>query len=138
MGTSETSLEEADHNSFLIIYCPALNALASDPQTACEAMGNNNTPWEIQDELVSYAYLANSEALALDLEQRAGMLKLAEELKRLPPEAIAPAGAIMTSPTGCLEAMLHPAWKPLRLQAAGLAELLEPAFDRSEDFFYPD
>ena len=130
--------EEADHNCFWTIYQPALIALASDPQTACDAMGNYNAPWEIQDELINYGYLANSKALALDAEQRDGMLKLAEELKLLPSEAIAPVGAIMTSPAGCLQAMQHSAWKPLRTQAVRLAELLEPAFDRSEDFFYPD
>jgi len=136
MDNSE--LEELDHNNFLRIYGLALHALASDPQTACEAMGNDNTPLEIQDELVNYAYLANSETLELDPEQREGMLNLAEELKRLPPEAIAPPGAIMTSHAGCVQAMRHRAWEPLRDQAAVLAELLEPAFDRSEDFLDPD
>ena len=136
--TDHIDSREADHNCFLTIYWPALNALASDPQTACEATGNYNTPWEIQDELVNYGYLANSEALALDAEQRDGMLKLAEELKLLPPDAIAPQGAIMTSPAGCLQAMQHPAWEPLRRQAVYLAEILEPAFDRTEDFIYPD
>jgi len=131
-------LENADHNSFWSIYQTALNALASDPMTACEAMGNYNTPWEIQHDIMDYTYLRDSAALALDEDQRAGMLLLDEGLRMLPPEAIAPPGALMTSHDGCLQAMRHPAWEPLRQHAVRLAELLEPAFDRTEDYLHSD
>jgi hypothetical protein len=130
--------EEDDHGSFKSWYQTALNALASDPQTACEAMGNYNTPWEIQQDIMDFSYLRNSLALALDEEQRTGMFLLEEGLRHLPLDAIAPPGALMTSHEGCLQAMRHPAWEPLRQQAVRLAELLEPAFDRTEDYFHPD
>jgi hypothetical protein len=132
--TDEISLEEADHTSFHLIYLTALNALASDPKAACDAKGNYNTAWEIQDELTSYSYLANSEILDFDSAQRIGMLKLADELKVIPSEAIAPPGANMGSAAGCLLAMQHPAWVPLRMRAKHLLEILGPAIVRNRKF----
>lgn len=126
-----SSRDEDDRNAFLTIYQPALNALASEPETACAVMGNANTPWQIQDEVGSYAYLADSRALALDDEQREGIRRLADGVKSLPPDAIAPEN-------GCVRAMRHPAWAPLRKEALLLAELLEPVFDRVEDELYED
>jgi hypothetical protein len=129
------SQEEIDHGNFHTIYWWTLKALAEEPKAACDAKGNYNTPWEIQDELVNYAYLATSAALAFDATQRNGMLKLAEELKSLPREAIAPEGVNMQSAAGCLQAMQHPAWQPPRMRARHLLEALAPAFERSEAYW---
>ena len=125
-----------DHDTFFSIYQNALNALASEAEVACDAMGEVNVPWQIQDEIGSHAWLADSPALGLDDEQRDGIKQLALAVKALPPEAVAPPGAYMESTEGCLKAMRHPAWAPLRREAARLAELLEEAFDRSDDFLH--
>jgi hypothetical protein len=130
--------EDADRHNFWVVYRTALNALAGDPESACEAMGNHNAPWEIQHDIMDYADLSDSEALALGEDQRTGIFLLDEGLRQLPADAIAPAGALMTSREGCLQAMCHPAWEPLRQQAVHLAALLEPAFDRTKNYFYPD
>ena len=100
--------------------------------------GRRHERQKLQDEVGSHAWLADSPALALDDEQRDGIRRLAAAVKALPPQAVAPPGAYMESSAGCLQAMRHPAWAPLRREAAQLAEQLEEAFNASEDFLYPD
>lgn len=133
-----TRVEEDDLNAFVTIYQDALHALASDPQTACEAMGNDNAPWEIRDGVGSHAYLADSPVLALTAEQADAMRRLAAGVKALPEAAIAPGDVATTGRTACVTAMRHPAWVPLRTEAAELADMLEEAFAQSEDRLYGD
>jgi hypothetical protein len=137
---SFASDEEHDlfENSFFY-YVKALLILSHNADTQCEEMGNYNTPWEIQADVgTSGIYLIRPAASYLTWEQTEKIVELSAALKALPREAIAPIGMLMTSHAGCLYAMNHPAWEPLRERAKELLVLLESAIKRNQAYFSGD
>lgn len=125
-------------NSFYY-YVKALRVLSHDAETQCAEMGNYNTPWEIQDDVGTYGlYLTRPAASYLTWEQTEKIVELSTSLKALPREAINPVGMLMISHAGCIYAMNHPAWEPLRENAKKLLGLLEPAIERNEAYFQAD
>jgi hypothetical protein len=117
-------------------YVKALHVLSHDAETQCEEMGNYNTPWEIQHDVGEAGlYLIKPKECYLTGEQTEKIAELSAALLALRKEAIAPTGMLMTSHAGCIYAMSHPAWEPLREGARRLLELLEPAVRKNVAYF---
>jgi hypothetical protein len=113
-------------------FVQALQVLAQDALTQCEAMGNYNVAWELKDNLLRGAYLLNypSSARLID-EQRRGILDLMAGLESVPSTEL-PAGPNLQDN---LAAMNHASWEPLRKQAAQLLKLLAPATEECNRYF---
>jgi hypothetical protein len=71
----------------------------------------------------------------LSWEQAEKIVDLVAALRRLPKEALSVPHIKMTGHVGCITAMGHPAWEPIRKEAAQLLVLLEPAIKRNEAYF---
>jgi hypothetical protein len=130
----EVDQVEADHMSFQI-FSQCLRALSYDAAAACDEMGNYNSAGEIWYELTSsFPYVSDLPTIRLSDEQRIALGALASKLREVPSEAMAPGGVMPTSRAACVIAMKHPAWVPLREQAAKLVKMLEPAIQRNQEF----
>jgi hypothetical protein len=137
MASEEMDDHEVFENTFFY-FTKALRVLSSDAATQCEDMGNYNTPWEIQRDTTSGGLGSlRLSAPYLSWEQAEKIVDLVAALRRLPKEALSvPVPHMkMTGHVGCITAMNHPAWEPLRKEAAQLLVLLEPAIKRNEAYF---
>ncbi len=135
MASEDMDLQEDFHNSFLY-FVKALRVLSHDARMQCEEMGNHNTPWEIKDNASSHGLASlRMSALYLSWEQAEKIVDLVAALRRLPKEAISVPHMKMTSHVGCITAMNHPAWEPLRKEAEQLLVQLEPAIERNQAYF---
>lgn len=136
MASEETDARDEFENCFLH-FVDALRVLSHGALEQCEEMSNYNTPWEIQRD-ISGGGLGSLRLSAqyLTWDQAEKILDLVAALRRLPHEAIAVPHMNMTSHAGCVTAMNHPAWEPLRKEAAQLLQLLEPAIQRNDAYFH--
>lgn len=99
-------------------------------------MGSYNTPWEIQRDTTSGGLGSlRLSARYLSWEQAEKIVDLVAGLRRLPKEALSVPHMNMTGHIGCITAMSHPAWEPLRKEAAQLLVVLAPAIKRNEAYF---
>jgi hypothetical protein len=127
MSSTELDDRESFENVFHY-FLTTLRVLVSDAVSQCHAMGTHNTPWEIQRDMVSGGLGSlRLSARTLSWEQAEKILDIVAAVRRLPREAIAVPNMSMTSHVGCMTAMGHPAWEPLRSEAAALLVFLEPA-----------
>jgi hypothetical protein len=130
-----------DHEVFentFFYFVKALRVLSSDAATQCRDMGNYNTPWEIQRDTTSGGLGSlRLSAPYLSWEQAEKIVDLVAALRRLPKEALSvPVPNMnMIGHVGCITAMSHPAWEPIRKEAAELLVLLEPGIKRNEAYF---
>ena len=128
-----------DHEVFentFFYFVKALRVLSSDAATQCKEMESYNTPWEIQRDTTSGGLGSlRLSARYLCWEQAEKIVDLVAALRRLPKEALSVPHMKMTGDAGCITAMSHPAWEPLRKEAAQLLVLLEPAIKRNEAYF---
>jgi hypothetical protein len=131
--TDDMDAEES-YRMWFGVFIQALQALSYDPVAACNKMGNYNSAGEIWYELTSLDHLAASPFIGLTNEQQAAIALLSYDLKAVPAEAMAPGGVMPTSHAACVIVMQHPAWVPLREQAARLVEMLEPTIKRNQEF----
>jgi len=127
--------QDVFENSFRI-FIFSLQVLSHDAATQCEEMGNYNTAWEIQYDVGHGGVaLLGSSACYLTWEQTEKVVALSVLLKALPEEAISPPNMLTTNHVGCITAMNHPTWEPLRKEAEQLLQMLEPAIQRNEAYF---
>lgn len=135
MSADDVSGREEFENCFLH-FVEALRVLSHDAAMQCEEMGNYNTPGEIQDDASSGGLGSlRLSAPHLSWEQAEKIVDLVAALRRLPKEAISVPHMKMTSHVGCITAMNHPAWEPLRKEAGELLVLLEPAIEKNQAYF---
>lgn len=135
MATEEMDDREEFENSFFY-FTKALQVLSHDAATQCKEMGNHNTPWEIQDDASSGGLGSlRLSAPYLSWEQAEKIVDLVAALRRLPKEALSVPHIKMIGHIGCITAMEHPAWEPLRKEAKELLVLLEPAIERNQAYF---
>lgn len=135
MTSEEMGAREEFENCFLH-FVQALQVLSHGADTQCEEMGSYNTPWEIQrDTADSGLGSLRLSAPYLSWGQAEKIVDLVAALRRLPKEALSVPHMKMTGNVGCITAMNHPAWEPLRKEAAQLLVLLEPAIKRNEAYF---
>jgi hypothetical protein len=137
MASEEMDAREEFENCF-IHFVDALRVLSHDAATQCEEMGNYNTPREIQDDASSGGLGSlRLSARYLSWGQAEKIVDLVAALRRLPKEALSvPVPHMkMIGHAGCITAMNHPAWEPLRKEAAQLLVLLESAIKRNEAYF---
>lgn len=134
--TYEQSDDRDVFETLFLSFIRALHMLSNDAATQCEKMGNYNVPWEIQHDVQDGCLLLlQSPEIRLTEEQSIKLKGLAEALGGLPKEAVAPTGMVTTNHMGCLTAMKHPAWSPLRKSAARLLELLVPLIQKNAAYF---
>jgi hypothetical protein len=127
--------QEIFENS-LNVYIFSVQVLSHDAATQCEETGNYNTPREIQHDVERVGVsLLGSSACCFTRGQREKITALSASLGALPPEAIEVPHMKMSSPIGCITAMNHPAWEPLRQEARQLLQLLEPAIRKNKAYF---
>lgn len=135
MASEEMDARENFENCFLH-FVIALRVLSHDATAQCEKMGNYNTPWEIQRDIVDGG-LGSLRLLGpyLSWEQAEKIVDLIAALRRLPKDALSVLHLKMTTHVGCITAMNHLAWQPLRTEAAQLLQLLQPAIERNNAYF---
>lgn len=135
MASEEMDNQEVFENTFFY-FTKALRVLSSDAATQCEEMVNYNTPWEIQRDVAAGGLGSlRLSAPCLSWEQAEKIVDLVAGLRRLPKEALSISHIKMTDHVGCITAMNHPAWDPLRKEAEQLLHLLEPAIKKNEAYF---
>jgi len=135
MASEEMDNHEVFENTSFY-FTKALRVLSSNATTQCEVMGNYNTPWEIQSDITGRGLGSlRLSAPHLSWEQAEKIVDLVAALRRLPKEALSVPHMKMTSHVGCITAMNHPVWEPLRKDAEQLLQLLEPAIQRNEAYF---
>lgn len=136
MSSSEMSDQEVFENTFYY-FITALRTLSRDAYSQCTDMDNYNTPSEIQSDTASRGLgTLRLSAHYLDWEKAEAIVDLVAALRRLPPEALSVPYLSMTRHAGCITAMHHPAWSPLREQAARLLEMLGPEIERNTAYFH--
>ena len=134
--TSENLDAREEFENCFFYFVKALRVLSHSSDTQCEEMGSYNTPWEIQRDVTSGGIGSlRLSALYLSWEQAEGIVDLAASLRKLPKEALSVPFLKMIGHAGCVTAMNHPAWEPLRQDAARLLQLLDPAIKRNEAYF---
>jgi hypothetical protein len=135
MASNEMSDREVFENTFHY-FIAALRVLSSDAATQCKDMDNYNTPYEIQSDTTARGIGAlRLSAHYLNWEQAEKIVDLVAALRRLPPEALSVPHLRMTGHIGCITAMNHPAWVPLREEAVRLLVLLRPEIERNTLYF---
>jgi hypothetical protein len=126
---------EAFENTFHY-FVKALHVLSSDAATQCKDMDNYNTPSEIRSDAIGRGLGSlRLSAHFLSWEQAEQIVDLVAALRQLPPEALSVPHLSMTRQVGCITAMNHPAWSPLRQQAAQLLAELRTAVERNLEYF---
>ena len=135
MTPEDTDLKEDFETSFYH-FVKSLQVLSHDPMVQCREMGDHNTPWEIQRNAADGGLgTLRLSGLYLKWDQTERIVDLVAELRRLPKEAIVPPHMTTVDHAGSFTAMNHPAWAPLRLEAAQLLQLLAPAIAKNEAYF---
>lgn len=135
MDSTEMSDQEVFENAFYYLV-KALRVLSLEAPLQCDEYSNYNTPWELRDNVVGGGIGAlRLSARSLTWEQAGKIVDIVARLRRMPDEAISVTHLSMTGPIGCETAMNHPAWAPLRVEAAELLAMLEPAIRANEAYF---
>ena len=135
MSSDDTNSREEFENCFLH-FVTALQVLSRDATRQCDEMDNYNAPWEIRDDAASGGLGSlRLSAPYLSWEQAEKIVDLVAGLRRLPKEALSVSHMKMTGHVGCITAMNHPAWEPLRKEAEQLLQLLEPAIKKNGAYF---
>ena len=106
-------------------FIEALCTLKSTAEEQAARMPEGLIPWDVKDDALAGLFLRNHPTLSFSLPLIEMMNKLVTELDRLPDAALYPERPFTKE--SCLAAMKHPAWTPLRLQAAFLLQELKPA-----------
>ena len=114
------SEEESWHLAYGI-FLFTLEALASTPEEACEAMGNVSTAWELKDDALAGRYVLGHARLSPHQED---MLQSFFQLLDTVPVNNVPGGSGL-QPN--LTAMRDSAWEPVCAAAGSLLEVLPPA-----------
>ena len=120
--------EETYHHVFYY-FVQALRILAMDPEPQCEAQGNYNVAFELKDEILSGRYLIGKGRLN-DLEERV-IVALASDITGVPDSAL----TFANGHTPNVRNMMHPAWAPIRAQAASLLALLNTRIAENNAYF---
>jgi len=131
---AEEITEEESHRTGFFYFVEALRILSLDADRQCEAMGNFNTPWEICDDIYGGKYIDHP-TIGLSKEHNKAIASLLSGLEKLPEDAIVSPGLDMESHAGCIQAMRHPAWEPMRQEASRLIEILEPVIRKNHEYF---
>lgn len=111
-----------------------LEVLSSGAEEQSRLMGAYNAPWEMwQDGSDFIEAVMSLEKGRLDAATLSRLHELHTALAGLPPEAVNPEGQIMTTAQGCLAALGHPAWSPVRMHAALCLPSIEDPFRHAGD-----
>lgn len=133
---SEELTREDWFENELFYFHKALQILAMEAEEQCEVMGNYNTAWEMLHDISDpIPFMVKDPVSHLTEAQSAALVRLADAMKEIPQAGLFPDGFSPTSPEGCLAAMRHPSWPPLRIQASELLNLLKPAMHRNAAYF---
>jgi hypothetical protein len=125
---------ETDFDSPFYYFIDAVRVLSHDPETQCREKQNYNAGWEIQHDVMRRAEIVLGSPLSyLTDNQKEKICGLVRHLKDLSQEVIEPKNVALTTETGCIATMSHPAWRPMRERATELLGLLEWAIKCNED-----
>jgi len=113
---------EETYQHVFFYFMVALRNLAVDSKPPQDAGGNIIVAQELQNEILSGRYVIGKEKLS-ELEE-AAVAALASAVGAVPDTAL-------KFPNG----MMHPAWEPLRLQAAMLLGLLDSRIAENKAYF---
>jgi hypothetical protein len=105
------------------VFLFTLEALASEPEEACEAMGSVNTAWELRDDALAGRHLLGRHRLSSAQEQ--ALRQFCALLVSVPVNDMPSGSGLLPN----LTAMQHSAWETVRAAAAALLGILAPATD---------
>ncbi|HTV51879.1 MAG TPA: hypothetical protein VME21_11855 [Steroidobacteraceae bacterium] len=93
--------------------------------------GYFDVPWEVKDDLQRDAALLHlPSASTLSQAERDGIAALIAALDTIPASVLTGGGTAAAK-----KALRHPCWKPLRIQASELLQLLTPTTERINAYF---
>ena len=120
---------EEKYQNIFFYFIKALRVLAMDPESACEAEGNFNVAQELQYEILSGRYVIGKGKL--NPSEEAAIAALASAVAGVPDSALTFAEGHLPN----VRNMTHPAWTPIRLQAASLLTSLSPRIAENDVYF---
>jgi hypothetical protein len=128
LHTDAMDAEETFHNVFHQ-FIATLRFLAMEPEATCEAQGNYNVAFELQQEALSGPYLVDKGRL--DRAEEIAINAFASTVSDLPKSALVFAKGHEPN----VRNMKHAAWTPIRAQAASLLVLLTPRIAENNAYF---
>jgi hypothetical protein len=126
---SEPMDAEETYQHIFFYFIQALGILAMDPKPQCEAEGNFNVAQELKNEILSGRYVIGRGKLS-ESEETA-IATLAAAVAAVPDSALTFANGHAPN----LKTMSHPAWMPIRAQAASLLGLLDSRIVENKAYF---
>jgi hypothetical protein len=126
--TDTIDAEETFHNVFSQ-FIATLRFLAMEPEAVCEAQGNYNVAFELQQEALSGRYLVDRGRL--DRAEEIAINAFASSVSDIPKSALVFAEGHEPN----VRNMRHAAWTRIRAQAASLLVLLAPRIAENNAYF---
>lgn len=105
---------EEEHRNAYFYFVEALEALAAEPKTQCELLGDYNVAWELKNNVGAGQFLADWDLLTS--QQRSDIRSLVSALSVIPEEILRAAQGRSDN----LAAMNAPAWTALRVKSRKL------------------
>ena len=134
MNREFESNKMADEDIFANAYhsfVAALKLLASDATTQCMRMGHFNVAWELKNDVSRSARMLELPGCTLTQEEKDAIMQIVIALDDVPHSLLVSS----TTETECMQAMVHPSWRPLRTRATQLLTLLSATTRRNEEYF---
>src|ERR1700733_913575 len=126
--TDTMDAEETFHNVFSQ-FIATLRFLAMEPEAVCEAQGNYNVAFELQQEALSGRYLVDRGRL--DRAEEIAVNAFGSSVSDLPKSALVFAEGHEPN----VRNMRHDGWTPIRARAASLLVLLAPTIGENNAYF---
>jgi hypothetical protein len=127
--SSEPMDAEETYQHIFFYFIQAVGILAMDPEPQCDAEGNVNVAQELKNEILSGRYVIGKGKLS-ESEETA-IATLASAVAAVPDSALTFANGHAPN----VRNMTHPAWPPIRAQAASLLSLLNSRNAENKAYF---
>lgn len=119
---------EEKYQNIFFYFIKALRVLAVDPEPQCEAEGNFNVAQELQYEILSGRYVIGKGKL--NESEEVAIATLASAVAGVPDSALTFAEGHLPN----VRNMMHPAWTPIRAQAASLLAILSSRITENDGY----
>jgi hypothetical protein len=121
--------EEEKYNHIFFYFIKALRILAMDAESQCDAEGNFNVAQELQYEILCGRYVIGKGKLNNSEEKAVAAVTSA--IETVPDSALKFAEGHAPN----VQNMRHPAWIPIRAEAASLLQLLDSRIAENSAYF---
>jgi hypothetical protein len=120
---------EEQYQNIFFHFIKALRVLGMDPERQCNAEGNFNVAQELQYEILSGRYIIGKGRL--NPSEEGAVTNLASAVAGVPDSGLTFAEGHLAN----VRNMQHPAWTPIRMQAASLLTILSSRIAENDAYF---